>query len=117
MWSTILTWAKGRPLLAVISVCLCILVLASAVDGVSARRAAGRYFDLAKGWAAAYQRDTAASKKEYEAKIEQLTADRDAYRKKWEAARGKMGRPWDPPKGKKDLEVRFRALGYAGRVK
>ncbi|MDA8178338.1 MAG: hypothetical protein M0T69_02190 [Deltaproteobacteria bacterium] len=65
----------------------------------------------------AYQRDTALSKREYEARILVLTADRDAYRKKWEAARKKMGAPWKPPAGSHELEGRFRALGFDGSVR
>lgn len=114
MWSKLLTWAKGSPLFAGIIVLASILVLAAVADGVSARRVAGRYFDRAWGWAKAYDRDIAASKKEFEAKIKVLTADRDAYRKKWEAARGKMGKPWSPPSNAKALQERFNKLGYRG---
>jgi hypothetical protein len=117
MWSSIWTWAKGKPLLAGIIVAVLIVVLSGAVDGISARRAAGRYFDLAKGWAAAYQRDTAASKKEYEAKIKTLTDDRDTYRKKWETARGKMSAPWSPPSNAKALQERFNRIGYRGTLR
>lgn len=114
MWKALWLLAKARPLLAAIIVLASILALGGAVDGVSARLAATRYFDLIKRWQTAYNRDTAASKKEYEAKIQTLTADRDAYRKKWEAAKGKMSRPWTPPATSRDLEQRFQVLGYRG---
>lgn len=109
--------AKKHPLLAGISALACILVLAAAVDGIGARRAAARYFDRAWGWAKAYDRDTAASKKEYENKIRALTLDRDSYRKKYEAAMGRLNAPWSPPTSTKALQDRFTKLGYRGRLK
>ena len=113
MWE----WAKKNILFAIIIVVALIVVFSGAVDGISARRAATRYFDLAKGWAAAYSRDTAASKKEYEGKIKALTADRDAYKRKWEVAKGKMSAPWKAPAGAKELEERFLNMGYRGRIR
>jgi len=117
MWLSIWKWASGNRLLAGISVVCAILVLGSAVDFLGARNAASRYFDLAKGWAAAYQRDTAASKKEYEGKIKTLTDDRDAYKRKYEVAKGKLGAPWVPPADPKEIEERFLKMGYRGRVR
>lgn len=117
MWSKLWTWAKVNTLLALVIVVASIIAVSSVVDGVSMRQTAQGYLDSAKGWAAAYTRDTAASKKEYEARIKALTSDRDTYRKKWEGARGKMNAPWTPPKGAKETEARFRALGYGGKVK
>ena len=110
MW----TWVKSNPLIAGIIVVISIVALAAAADGVSARRAASRYFDLAKGWAKAYERDTEASRREYDARIKALTASRDAYRERWEAASKKMDAPWKQPKGAKELKERFTRLGYAG---
>jgi len=115
MW--LLKWANANRLTAAIFAVCAILALASAGDFLGARHAVSYYRNLAKGWAAAYQRDTAASKKEYEAKIKVLTADRDAYRKKWAAARGRMAAPWVPPEGAKALQERFTRLGYRGRLK
>ena len=113
MWK----WANANRLLAGIIAVALIVVFSGAVDGISARRAATRYFDLAKGWATAYSRDTAASKKEYEGKIKALTVDRDSYKTKYEAAKRKMARPWAAPGDVTELEQRYRALGYSGRVK
>lgn len=113
MWK----WIGGNKLLAVISAVLLLVVIASVADGITMRQLASRYLERAREWAAAYQRDTAASKRGYEGKIKQLTADRDAYRKKYEAAKGKMGAPLAPPKGAKELEERFRALGFDGSVR
>jgi len=117
MWSSIWKWAGGNRLLAIIIVAVLIVVLSGAVDGISARRAATRYFDLAKSWAAAYSRDTAASKKEYEERIRILTADLHADETVWEDAKGEMARPWTPPKGAKALQERFKKLGYRGTLK
>lgn len=117
MWSALWKWASGSKLLAIAIVVLGVTALGSAADGWSARRAAQFAINRAKEWAAAYSRDTAASKKEYEGKIKVLTADRDAYRKKYDAAKGKMGAPWKAPGGPTELEQRYRALGYSGRVK
>lgn len=113
-------WAKGNRLFAIIIVGVLVTVLSGAVDGIGARRAASRYYGWVKGWAAAYdilKKDTEASKKEYEGKIKTLTTDRDAYRKKWETAKGKMGRPWTPPANAKALQERFNRLGYRGVLK
>lgn len=110
-------WANKRPLLAIMIVVVLVITLGGAVDGISARRAASKYFDLAKGWAAAYQRDTAASKKEYEAKIKALTTDRDAYKTKYEAAKRKMNASWVPPKETEEMLIRFRDLGYQGVIR
>lgn len=93
-----------------------VIVLSGALDGLSVRKTAAGYLDLARGWAAAYQRDTAATKTAYEARIKTLTAERDAARKRYESARARMDAEWTPPKDTKELEARFRALGYAGRV-
>jgi len=117
MGSKLWIWAKGNKIPAVVIVLLLILVLASASDGWSARRMAARSFDLARGWAKAYQRDTSASKKEYEAKIKGLSDDRDAYKKKWEDVKKKMDAPWTPPKGGKELKERFDRLGYEGTLR
>jgi len=117
MWLFLKTWAKKNPLFAIIIAAALIVVCSGAVDGISARRAATRYFDLAKGWAAAYSRDTAASKKEYEERIRILTAELNADETVWEDAKGKMGRPWTPPKGAKALQERFKKLGYRGNLR
>lgn len=117
MWSSIWTWAKKNQLFAAIIVVALIVVFSGAVDGFNARRAAARYFDLAKGWAAAYSRDTAASKKEYEERIRILTSELNADETVWEDAKGEMGRPWTPPKGAQALQERFTKLGYRGRLK
>jgi len=117
MWSSIWKWAKVNRLIAAICAAALIVVFSGAIDGISARRAAGRYFDLAKGWADAYKRDTSASKKAHDEKIKVLTADRDAYRKKWELARDIMNRPWKPPENEREILARFRELGYTGRIK
>jgi len=117
MWSSIWKWAKGNKLLAIIIVGVLLVAIASVADGVSARNAASRYFDLARGWAAAYQRDTAASKKEYEERIRILTADLHADETVWEDAKEQMARPWTPPKGAKALQERFKKLGYRGTLK
>ena len=117
MWSSIWKWAGGNRLLAIIIVVCAILALGSVTDFLGARRAANHYFDLAKGWAAAYQRDTAASKAEYEGKIKALTVDRDAYKRKYEAAKGKMAVPWVPPATPKETEERFLKMGYRGKIR
>ena len=113
MWE----WAKTNRLIALVIVVALIAVFSGAVDGISARRAATRYFDLAKSWAAAYSRDTAASKKEYEERIRILTAELRADETAWEDAREGMGRPWTPPKGAKALQARFTKLGYRGNLR
>lgn len=117
MWAFLKTWALANKLLAIIIAGALIAVFSGAVDSIGARRAAQRYFDIAKGWAAAYQRDTAASKTEYEARIKTLTADRDTYRKKYEAAKRKMGATWVAPKNQREIEERFLKMGLRGRVK
>jgi hypothetical protein len=117
MWPKVWTWAKGNTLFAIIIAGALIVAVSSVANGISMRQAAQGYLNLARGWAAAYQRDTAASKKEYEGKIRTLTADRDAYRKKWEEAKGRMDAPWIPPKGAKALQERFNKLGYRGTLK
>jgi len=114
MWSSIWKWAGVNKLLAAIFVTICLVALASAGGFISARSAASRFSDMAKGWAEAYKRDTSATKKEYEARIRILTADRDSYRTKYEAARKKMAEPWVAPTNSRDLEQRFQALGYRG---
>jgi hypothetical protein len=115
--SKLWNWAKENKTPAIIIVLALSLAFASAGDGWSARRVAIRYLDLAKGWAAAYQRDTVASKKEYEKKIKGLTDERNAYKKSWEEAKGKMNAPWIPPKGAKELQERFNKHGYVGALK
>jgi len=117
MWTSLWTWVKANKVLAAVFAIVSLVAISSVADGWSARNAARRYFDLIKGWQTAYNRDTAASKKEYEAKVRVLTADRDTYRKKWEAAKGKMGAPWTPPKGAKALQGRFNKLGYRGNLR
>jgi hypothetical protein len=117
MWLEFRTWAKGYPILVGAFAILLIAVLSAASVGISARNAASRYLDLAKGWATAYNRDTAASKKEYDRNIAVLTADRNAYRKKWEVAIGKMNTPWKPPKNAKALQDRFYRMGYRGGLR
>lgn len=81
------------------------------------RQTAQGYLNAAKGWAAAYQRDTTATKTAYEAEIKVLTADRDSYRKKYEAAKRKMNAPWTPPKNPTEIEERFLNMGLRGRVR
>jgi hypothetical protein len=117
MWLEFRTWVKGYPILVGAFAILLIAVFSAASVGISARNAASRYLDLAKGWATAYNRDTAASKKEYDQNIAVLTADRNAYRKKWEAARGKMNAPWKAPKNAKDLQGRFNRMGFRGDLR
>ena len=112
MWK----WITTNRLTAAIFAILCLLVLSAAVDGGRMRQTAKGYLDLARGWAAAYQRDTAASKVAYEARIKTLTAERDALRRRYEAARARMDAPWTPPRDARELEARFRAQGYSGRV-
>ena len=114
MW---ITWLKQNKLIAAVFAILLIAVLSGALDGVSMRQTAKGYLDLARGWAAAYQRDTAATKAEDEARIKTLTAERDAARKRYAAARARMDAKWMAPVGSQELEARFRALGYAGRVR
>lgn len=117
MWKLIREEAKKRPLFAGIIVLACILVLGAAVDGIFARRAVTRYFDQAWQWAKTYDRDKAETKKKHDAEIRALTADRDAYRRKWEDAKGKMGKPWSPPSNAKALQERFNRMGYRGVLK
>ena len=107
---------KNWKVAGIIAVAL-LLVLGSVTDGARMRQTAKGYLDLAKGWAAAYQRDTAATKAEYEARIKTLTAERDAARKRYGAAKAKMDAKWVAPGGPTELEQRFRVLGYSGRVK
>ncbi|MCK9361704.1 hypothetical protein M0Q28_05805 [Patescibacteria group bacterium] len=113
MWE----WAKSNRLFAVIIVAFGIVVLGSVADGVSMRQTAQGYLNAAKGWAAAYQRDTAATKTAYEARIKVLTADRDAYRAKYVAAKGRMSAPWVPPKNPGEIEERFLKMGYRGAIR
>lgn len=117
MWPLLKTWAKARPLLAAIIAAVLIAVFSGVIDGISARRAATRYFDIVKGWQKAYVRDTMATKKAYEERIRILTADLNADETAWEGAKGEMARPWTPPKGATELEDRFRRAGFQGRVK
>ena len=117
MWSKLWTWADANKLLALIIVVISFVAITSALDGVSMRQTAKGYLDLARGWAAAYQRDTAATKAVYEARIKVLTAERDALRKRYAAAKGRIDGPWRPPAGNSELEARYRAMGYQGRVK
>lgn len=112
-----LKWMNANRLLAIAIAVLGVIALGSVADGWSVRNAARLYLDRAKQWAAAYQRDTAASKKEYEERIRILTADLHADETIWEDAKGEMSRPWVPPKGAKALQERFKALGYRGRLK
>ena len=114
MW---MTWLKQNKSLAAVFAILLIAVLSGALDGLSVRQTAKGYLDLARGWAAAYQRDTAATKAVYEARIKVLTAERDALRKRYAAAKGRIDGPWRPPAGNSELEARYRAMGYQGRVK
>jgi len=117
MGSKLWTWANSNRLLAIIIVVLLVIAVSSAADGISTRSAARGYLDLAKGWADAYKRDTTASKKAYDEKIEKLTKQRDAEIRLFHAALDKMGVPWVPPKGNKELEARFKALGYEGKTR
>jgi hypothetical protein len=117
MWSKFMTWVKENPLFAVAFAVISLVAISAVGTGWSVRNAASRYLDLAKGWQTAYNRDTAASKKEYDRNIAVLTADRNAYRKKWEAARGKMDAPWKPPKNAKALQGRFNRMGYRGDLR
>lgn len=117
MRADIKKWISGNKMLAVISAILLLVAISSAVDGISMRQTAKGYLNRAKEWAQAYNRDTAASKKEYEVKIKQLTADRDTYKKKWEAAKGKMNAPWTPPSNAKALQDRLNKIGYRGRLR
>lgn len=113
-------WSKENKLPAIIIVLALMIALASVSDSWSARHVATRYFDRAWEWANAYQRDrqnTEASRKEYEAKIKILTQERNAYKTKWEAAKGKMNSPWKPPKGAKELQARFNTHGYKSTLK
>jgi len=111
------TWANSNRLLAIIIVLLLVIAVSSAADGISSRRTAREYLNSAKGWADAYKRDTAASKKVYESKIESLTKQRDSEIRLFHAALDRMGTPWVPPKGNKELIERFRALGYEAKTR
>lgn len=112
MWS----WLRANWKLAGACAVALVIVLSGALDGLSVRKTARGYLDLARGWAAAYQRDTAASKADYEARIKVLTGERDVARKRYGAAKARMDAEWTPPAGAKELEGRFRAAGYSGRV-
>jgi hypothetical protein len=116
MWKSIREWAKKNKILAATFVILSLVAILSAADGISMRQTAKGYLNRAQEWAQAYQRDTAASKAEYEGKIKTLTADRDAYRKKYEAAKGKMNAPWVPPSNAQALQDRLNKIGYRGRL-
>lgn len=117
MWSKLWTWAGANKLLAGICAVIFLIALESVTAGIPARRAAAGYFQLIKQWAEAYKRDTAATKTAYEARIKVLTGERDAALRKYQAARGRMDAKWTPPAGAKELETRFRVLGYGGEIK
>ncbi len=112
-----MSWLRANWKLAGACAVALVIVLSGAADGLSVRKTAAGYLQLARDWAAAYQRDTEATKTAYEARIKVLTGERDVLRKKYTAAKGKMSAPWKAPVGAKELEARFRAAGYSGRVK
>ena len=110
MWSKLWTWANGNRILATISVIVLLVAILSAVDGQRMRGVASGYLNLARGWADAYKRDTAASEKAYKVKIEAVTKERDA-------ALARLNAPWKPPKDAPDLVRRLGEHGLKAQVR
>ena len=78
MWSKIGTWIIGNKILAATFAIVSLVAISSVANGWSIRSAASRYLDLAKGWAKAYDRDIAATRKKHEAEMKIATDERDA---------------------------------------
>jgi len=122
VWSNLWKWTILNRLLALTIAASILIALASAGGGISAWQKAKGYLDLAKGWQKAYTRDTAASAERHRRemavaidRVNRAEATLNVLRARLKAARTpKANRPTATAK---ELEGRFRELGYGGTAR
>jgi len=113
------SWIAQHPwLLASIAILLA-LVLGIVVGDIRRGREADGNLKLARGWEKAYHRDIAATEKQFTERLEKQEGRTKSADAKYQAlienvlAANKISqKPWDPPKNTREVEGRFRALGY-----
>jgi hypothetical protein len=110
MW----TWIRAsrtNKIAAAISAVLLMAALGSVADGCRARKMAGRYLDLARGWHQKAQADEAAWRKRDAARADEV----ERLTRALKAAR--TGKKWRPPANGNATADRFRAAGYGAEVR
>jgi len=118
-WQKIIAWVKTKPLLAIGSAVLIVIVLGSAYGGVT------DWFQK-RAEIQALKKDMAAEKEKGETEKEawqktmsavnvefaRISRERDALRKKIAGLQAAQAQPWQVPATDNELLTRFKALGY-----